>query len=93
MPTLDGKTTLHIPHGTQSGRVFRMPGLGFPSLTGRGRGAEEVRVVIEVPRSLTREQTELLRKFAETENGNVTPKRKSFFKKVKRYLDGLTAPD
>ena len=61
MPTLDGPQTLHIPHGTQSGRSFRLPGLGFPSRSGRTRGGEEVRVVIEVPRSLSREQEELLR--------------------------------
>jgi molecular chaperone DnaJ len=88
-PTLDGKTTLRVPRGTQSGRVFRLSGQGFPSLAGRSRGAQEIRVVIEVPRSLTREQEDLLRKLAETEDGNVTPKRKSFFDKVKKYLEGL----
>jgi molecular chaperone DnaJ len=89
VPTLEGKTTLRITRGTQSGRAFRLHGLGFPSLTGRSRGAQEVRVVIEVPRSLTREQDELLRKLAETEEVHVTPKRKSFFDKVKKYVEGL----
>lgn len=90
VPTLEGKTTLRVPRGTQSGRVFRMSGLGFPSLTGRSRGAQEVRVVIEVPKSLSREQDELIRRLAEIENENVTPKQKSFFDKVKKYMEGLT---
>jgi molecular chaperone DnaJ len=90
VPTLDGPQKLHIPHGTQSGRSFRLPGLGFPSRSGRTRGSEEVRVVIEVPRSLSREQEELLRSLAETEDSNVTPKRKSFFEKARKYLEGLT---
>ena len=89
VPTLEGKTKLRIPHGTQSGRSFRLPGLGFPGLSGRTRGSQEVRVVIEVPRSLSREQEDLLRKFAETEDLDVTPKRKSFFEKVGKYLEGL----
>jgi molecular chaperone DnaJ len=90
VPTLEGRQTLHIPRGTQSGRVFRLPGLGFPSRSGRTRGGEEVRVAIEVPRSLSREQEELLKRFAETEDSNVTPKRKSFFDKARKYLEGLT---
>jgi molecular chaperone DnaJ len=90
VPTLHGPQTLHIPRGTQSGRSFRLPGLGFPSHSGRTRGSEEVCVVIEVPRSLSREQEELLKRFAATENSNVTPKRKSFFDKARKYLEGLT---
>lgn len=90
VPTLEGKTKLRIPRGTQSGRSFRIAGMGFPSLTGRARGGLEVRVVIEVPRTLTHEQEEILRQFAETEAVHVTPKRKSFFDKAKKYFDDLT---
>ena len=49
-----------------------------------------MRVVIEVPRTLSREQEDLLRKFAETEDVNITPKRRSFFDKARKYLEGLT---
>jgi len=90
VPTLTGKARLRIPRGTQSGRIFRLNGQGMPSLDGRSRGAQLVRVFIETPRHLTREQEELLRRFAETEDINVTPKRKTFFDKVKRYLENLT---
>lgn len=93
VPTLEGPHTLHIPRGTQTGRAFRLSGLGFPSLTGRGRGNQEIRVTVEVPRSLSRSQEELLRKFAELENGNVSPKRKSFMDKVKRYVEGFTGSE
>jgi molecular chaperone DnaJ len=90
VPTLDGPQRLHIPRGTQSGRSFRLAGLGFRSRSGRTRGSQEVRVVIEVPRSLSREQEQLLRRFAETEDSNVTPRRRSFFEKVRKYFEGLT---
>ena len=91
VPTLKGKgkAKVQIPRGTQSGRVFRLHGMGFPSLHSRGRGSQLVRVSIETPRSLTREQEEILRKFAGTEDVNVTPRRKSFFKNVKKYIDDI----
>lgn len=90
VPTLEGRTKLRVPRGTQSGRAFRLTGLGMPSLSGRTRGSQIVRVVIEVPRMLSAEQEELLRKFAEMEDVNITPKRRSFFDKARKYLEGLT---
>ena len=87
VPTLNGRARVHVPKGTQSGRVFRLGGQGMPSLSGRTRGSQLVRVFIETPRSLTPEQEDLLRKFAEMESVNVTPRRKTFFRKVKRYFE------
>ena len=87
VPTLNGKALIRIPRGTQSGRVFRLAGQGMPHLHGRGRGSQLVHVVIETPRSLTGEQEDLLREFAKTEDVNVTPRRKSFFDKVKNYFE------
>ena len=88
VPTLFGKADLKIPRGTQSGRVFRLSGQGFPNVHGRGRGHQLVQVHIETPRRLTKEQADLLREFAKTEDVHVTPQRKSFFDKVKDYLNG-----
>ena len=88
VPTLNGRANLKIPRGTQSGRVFRLSGLGFPNVHGRGRGSQLVQVTIETPRRLTKDQEELLRRFAETEDAHVTPRRKSFVEKVKDYLKG-----
>jgi molecular chaperone DnaJ len=90
VPTLEGRATVKIPRGTQTGRTIRLAGKGLPNLRGRGRGNEVVRVVVETPRHLTGEQEELLRAFATTEDGNVSPRRKSFFEKVKGYWDELT---
>jgi len=88
VPTLYGKAKLRIPRGTQSGRVFRLSGQGFPNVHGRGQWSELVQVFIETPRSLTKKQEELLREFARTEEVNVSPRRKSFFDQVKEYLGG-----
>ncbi len=88
VPTLAGRTLLTIPAGTQSGQVFRLSGNGLPNVHGRGRGNELVQVVIETPRQLTPDMEKLLRKMAEIEEKDVSPKRKSFFDKVKDYFEG-----
>ncbi len=91
VPTIEGKAKVRIPHGTQSGKIFRLNGQGMPRLHGGGmRGNAFVRVVIETPRSLNEQQEALLRKFAELEDVNVSPKRKSFVDKVKNYFEMLT---
>jgi molecular chaperone DnaJ len=85
VPTIEGKTAmLTIPGGTQSGELLRMKGLGVPV---RGaRGSQLVQMLVEVPKKLTREQEALLRKYAETEDINVTPRRKSFVENIKNYF-------
>jgi len=50
------------------------------------RGDLLVQVHIEVPRKLAPEHEDILRKLAEVENGDVSPKRKSFFEKIKKYF-------
>ena len=45
-----------------------------------------VQVFIEVPKRLTAEHERILRELADVENANVSPQRKSFFRKVKEYF-------
>ena len=85
VPTLDGCRTLEVPAGTQSEEVFKLRGLGMPDPQHGGRGDLLVQVYIEVPRKLTPEHEQLLRRLAEIENKNVSPKRKSFIEKIKEY--------
>jgi len=87
VPTLKGRSQLKIPRGTQSHKVFRLRGLGLPNVYGHGRGDLMVRVVIETPARLTEKQSQLLREFAETEELQVSPERKSFMDKVKDLFD------
>jgi molecular chaperone DnaJ len=86
VPTLDGPDRLHVPRGTQSGEVLRLKGRGMPDIGGRGRGDELVEVVVETPRQLNQRQEELLRELAELEHEEVSPRRKSFFEKLRDYF-------
>ncbi|MFH0981318.1 MAG: molecular chaperone DnaJ [Planctomycetota bacterium] len=88
VPTLDGRSELSIPPGTQSGKVFRLPGRGLPDMRTGRRGDELVQAVVEIPSRLSREQEALLRKFAETEDQSVLPESKGFFDKLKNYFTG-----
>jgi molecular chaperone DnaJ len=86
VPTLEGSKELEIPAGTPTGEVFKMRGLGMPDPRFRGRGDLLVQVHIDVPKKLAPKHEELLRQLAEIEKTNVSPKRKSFFEKLKDYL-------
>ncbi|MFI5278807.1 MAG: DnaJ C-terminal domain-containing protein, partial [Ktedonobacterales bacterium] len=66
-PTLDGKESIKIPAGTQSGRVFRLKGKGVPVIHSNNRGDELVTVRIVTPQNLTKRQRELLQEFSEIE--------------------------
>jgi len=63
IPTLNGKVKLKIPAGTKSGTKFRFKKKGVKNLRGYGHGDLHVKVYIETPKKLSREQKELLKKF------------------------------
>ncbi|MFO0582430.1 MAG: molecular chaperone DnaJ [Anaeromyxobacter sp.] len=87
VPTLDGPAKLKIPAGTQSGKVFRLKGKGVQSLSGTGRGDQHVRVTVETPTHLSKEQRELLERFAEISGEDTHPQSKSFWRKVSELFD------
>ena len=74
VPTVDGETTLEIPPGTPSGKVFALPRLGAPRLDGRGRGDQYVQAVVAVPTSLGAREDEILRELAELRDDQVVEK-------------------
>ena len=88
VPTLEGKVQMKVPPGTQSGRVFRLKGRGIRPLQGGARGDQRVRVIVETPTQLTREQRELLEKLADaTPDGEGLPQTRSFVAKMKELFD------
>lgn len=83
VPTIDGKVKYTINEGTQNGTTFRLRGKGVKRLQREGRGDQYVKVYVEVPANLNREQKELLKKFEESLGEKNYAKRKSFFDKIK----------
>lgn len=87
VPTLEGKASLKIPEGTQTGKVFRMRNLGVPHLRGSGRGDQLVRVRVVTPTKLNARQREALVQFAKAA-GEDPPEVKRFFDRVRDALGG-----
>lgn len=71
VPTVEGKTTLRIPPGTQSGQKIRLREKGVPSLRNKNvRGDQFVKVKITLPRVISEETKELLRQFDKVNSEN-----------------------
>ena len=88
VPTVDGPTKLKIPAGTQPGKVFHIKGKGVPHLRASGRGDQLVVVNVEMPTRLTSEQRKLFEELAKTMGGGINLQDRSFFDKLKDFLDG-----
>ena len=86
VPTLNGRSELVIPRGTQTGKVFRLKQQGMPDPRVAGLGDMLVQVNIEVPKKVAEDEEGLLRQLASIEHKNVTPARKNFIEKVKEYF-------
>ncbi|MFB3737930.1 MAG: molecular chaperone DnaJ [Candidatus Velamenicoccus archaeovorus] len=65
VPTLNGAVTLKVPAGTQNGQTFRIRGKGAPKRGGQGDLL--VKVDVQVPKKLSREEKQLLRQLKELE--------------------------
>lgn len=81
VPSIDDTFEFTIPEGTQSGTVFTIRGKGIKSAR-NGTGNLILRVIVEVPSKLTKEQKKALEKWED----NVDMKQ---YDKMKRYADNV----
>ncbi len=86
VPTVEGKAKIKIPAGTQSGKIFRLKGKGFPELNGYQKGDQLVQVKVWTPQTLTDEEQKAIERMRNSENfqpGEEAKKERSFFDKIK----------
>jgi molecular chaperone DnaJ len=81
--TLDGDDELHIHPGTPSGKEIRLRAKGVPYVDGRGRGDLRVHLVVDTPTSLSAQQEDLLRRFAEERGETVAPPETGLLSKIR----------
>ena len=88
VPTIDGKAKIKIPAGTQSGKIFRLKGKGFPSVNSYEKGDQLIHVNIWTPQHLSSEEKKVLEKLQESDNFQPKPEKgdKSFFDKVREMF-------
>lgn len=89
VPTIDGKAKIKIPAGTQSGKVFRLKGKGFPGFQSYEKGDELVEVNVWSPQHLSNDEKDMLEKLKNSPNFRPGPDAKTereergFFDKIK----------
>ena len=86
VPSIDGgRSKIKIPPGTQHGKQFRLKGKGMPILRRTAFGDLYIRIITEVPISLSKRQKEILEEFKKIEEIKPNPVIKKFFDKAKKF--------
>ena len=57
---MDGPVMLKIPEGIQSGKEIRVRAKGVPFLNEKGRGDLIAKVVVQIPKKLSKAQRDLI---------------------------------
>lgn len=85
VPTIDGRAKIKIPAGTQSGKIFRLKGKGFPEVQGYSRGDQLVYVNVWTPQHVSSEEKAMLEKLNESNNFKPHPAKsdKGFFDRIR----------
>jgi molecular chaperone DnaJ len=88
VPTIDGRAKIKIPPGTQSGKIFRLKGKGFPAVNSYEKGDQLIHVNVWTPQHLTSEEKSLLEKLSQSPNFKPHPDKneKGFFDRIKEMF-------
>ncbi len=88
VPTIDGRAKIKIPAGTQSGKIFRLKGKGFPAVNSYEKGDQLIHVNIWTPQHVNAEEKALLEKLSQSSNFKPHPDKneKNFFDRVKEMF-------
>lgn len=88
VPTIDGRAKIKIPAGTQSGKIFRLKGKGFPAVNSYERGDQLIHVNIWTPQHVSNDEKTMLEKMNKSTNFEPRPEKneKSFFDKVREMF-------
>ncbi len=82
VPTVDATLTLRVPPGTASGTLLRLRGSGMPRLRGSGRGDLLVRIRVDIPSKLSKEQRQMFAQLAKSLGDSGVSDEEGFIKKV-----------
>lgn len=85
--TVRGDVDLKIPAGTQSGSQFRLRNEGVPKLNAGGRGDEFVKVHVETPKHMNKQQREAMMAYAAASGQKLKGYKQGFFDKLRDAFD------
>jgi molecular chaperone DnaJ len=88
VPTIDGRAKIKIPPGTQSGKIFRLKGKGFPGVNSYEKGDQLIHVNVWTPQNLSAEEKQAMEKMGSSPNFQPNPDKteKNFFDRVREMF-------
>ena len=88
VPTIDGRAKIKIPPGTQSGKIFRLKGKGFPAVNSYQKGDQLIHVNVWTPQHVSAEEKAMLEKMSHSSNFKPHPDKtdKSFLDKMRELF-------
>ncbi len=86
VPTLEGKRSIKIPSGTQSGDTIRVAGGGIRGHGRDDKGALFLHVSVEIPVKLNGKQKDKLLEFTQSLGDSNGPIQKSFLSRAKNFF-------
>jgi molecular chaperone DnaJ len=63
VPTLDGTEKIKVEPGSQPNTIIKLKGKGVPHMNSRNRGDQYIRIVVNIPKKLSKHQKNLLEEF------------------------------
>ncbi|MBS1760949.1 MAG: molecular chaperone DnaJ [Bacteroidetes bacterium] len=88
VPTIDGKAKIKIPAGTQSGKILRLKGKGFPAVNSYEKGDQLIHINIWTPQHVSNEEKAMLEKLSQSQNFKPQPDKadKGFFSRIREMF-------
>lgn len=88
VPTIDGRAKIKIPAGTQSGKIFRLKGKGFPAVNSYEKGDQLIHINVWTPQQVSTEEKAMLEKLSHSQNFKPHPDKndKGFFDRIREMF-------
>jgi molecular chaperone DnaJ len=83
VPTLKGSAKMKVPAGTESHKIFRLKNKGIPHLKHSGKGDQYVKVVVQVPKKISKKHKTLIKQLAKLEKQESKSTTEKIFDKLK----------
>ena len=86
VPSMKGKVRMKVPAGSQTGKVLRIRGSGFPGSKTKPQGDQLVKLKVEIPSDLSKQQSDLLKYFLDSLTEENSPIQKQFAADAAKYM-------
>ena len=86
VPSMKGKVRMKVPAGSQTGKVLRIRNSGFPGTKTKPQGDQLVKLKVEIPSGLSKQQSDLLKYFLDSLTEENSPQLKQFAAEAEKYM-------